>query len=296
MRQNNIAMLLQSEKPSIDVHARYEQLEAEKRLQEAKQAQLRRQQMNEAMTDLDQQERMIMEGAQGPPALRQSGRDLEGQSQPAARMTPQLQARPNRSSHQQLDQLNLRSQRDDFVLPSVNRIPGLPGLPPRAPVKEYQQQYGQKYQSEAQGVRDINQRGHSSNVRQGPSEYDSNIYGLLGSRSASRIPRNPYDAKSQQQRSKLSQAVNQAIGRTDHLNDPEEDVLSRAAGLNGAPGSQKRRQNQKLDPLLASDAMRQYASQGQGTRSMADVLSTKIEQDEEEEMEIFNLQKQLANI
>ena len=29
---------------------------------------------------------------------------------------------------------------------------------------------------------------------------------------------------------------------------------------------------------------------------MADVLSTKIGQDEEDEMEIFNLQKQLANI
>ena len=36
MRQNNIAVLLQGEKPSIDVHARYEQLEAEKRLQQAK--------------------------------------------------------------------------------------------------------------------------------------------------------------------------------------------------------------------------------------------------------------------
>lgn len=110
------------------------------------------------------------------------------------------------------------------------------------------------------------------------------------------MPANVYDAQSQRERTQLSQAVNQAIGRTDHLNDPEDDVLSKAAGLSGAPGSQPRRQGQKLDPLAPSESKRQYGSQGQGARSMADVLSTKIEQDEEEEMEIHNLQKQLASI
>jgi len=69
MRQNNIAMMLQSEKPSIDVHARYEQLEAERQLQHAKEAALRREQMQkyrqEAATDLDQQERMMMDYGDG---------------------------------------------------------------------------------------------------------------------------------------------------------------------------------------------------------------------------------------
>lgn len=53
----------------------------------------------------------------------------------------------------------------------------------------------------------------------------SNVYGLGPSKSTARIPRNPYD-------SQLSQAVNKALGRTDHLGDPNEDILSRAAGLN----------------------------------------------------------------
>ena len=160
------------------------------------------------------------------------------------------------------------------------------GLPPRAPGNRLNIP-AHNYQSEGPD------RPQRMNSNAGQSDYNSNAYG-----SSARLNGQAYDLKSQQERTKLSQAVNQAIGRTEHLHDGQDDVLSRAAGLSGAPGSQQRSKNKKLEPLLHSPlgSHKDYASQGAGTKSMADILSTKLEQDEEEEMEIFKLQRQLGDI
>lgn len=112
-------------------------------------------------------------------------------------------------------------------------------------------------------------------AKAGPQSVYSGYAGSRGGRAPEDGPQ--YDAQSVAKRSNLSKAANQALAR-----DGTNPFYSRSPMINGSG--------------KAGDRLEGLRSSQQSSASMADLLAGKLDHDEQDEMAIFTLEKQLSDV